>query len=1208
VSHVASLSGKSVVASEDELDARFLYRAMVFLEPERTVHPISWLDYAPFAFWIVDALRPSVFVELGCHSGNSYASFAQAVQTLGLPAACYGVDTWRGDPHAGFFEETVFEEWSAYHDRRFSTFSRLIRATFDEAREHFADGSIDLLHLDGYHTFEAATHDFESWRPKLSARGVILCHDINVREGDFGAWRMWERLREDYPSFEFLHGHGLGVLGMGPDLPPAVEWLLSLRARDSESVSRVRMFFSRLGAAVLARVAAEESKLALRTELASRESQLTAVNADVATLNAALAESRQRLGEATADGARLDAALADANARLAEASVASEQRAREVVEATGQLSQATADADRLNRDLSESKEQLAEANQRMAVTRTDGDRLGKRLKTVERALAKQTAHVRSLRASLETSNEELARRARQIEESASEIGALHDRVRVLATDLDVRGAHIARLERDLEQVPSALRARDDRISALDAEAVEALDELRRETAQRYEETKRRTSLETVLTWSQAQLSALANGDRLSKQDVTARAPNRPARGPHASLPRKYRNRMSTRQLRDFEVLAVSRLFDSTYYLAGNPDAAAANASPLAHYVLVGAAQRRDPHPLFSTTYYAAQVSDLRASANALEHYLTRGWRLGYSPHPLFNPAHYLAQDRDAARRGGDPLQHYLEQGVAARRSPHPLFDVAFYLRENPDVASAGIDPLTHFLQKGARDGRRPNPSFDVDQYVREHPDVQASGENPLVHYLRHGGLEQQAQAAYDRDRRLERAGASRIQLTMRSLGRRETRRPTIVVVSHVGPWRPKAGNEYRVCRMLRWYRRNGYRVIPVIAPLPGEELPREGVEEIAAEFGDAVQCHRDGRVEYILRHAPHALTPLDGSFTRAVADLIGEEHAAADPRQRQLLQMERTFCHDVVASTVLQLERTLGPYVLQVEYIWMTRLLPLVRGNVLKVVDTIDVFSSIPEKVSAFGLNDVVIEPDEEANRLRRADLVVAIQDEEGMALKRLAPSVPVITAGVDFDVVGDVGAADRRRILYIASNNPRNRKGLDDFLRLAWPRIHRLLPDAELLVAGSVSESVATSELPGVTAIGPVEDVTALYREAALVINPAVAGTGIKIKTLEALCHARPVVTWPNGVEGLDPSLAAYCLVARDWYEFSERAVGALSASGANLIGPEARHVIARHVSAEHVYASLDAALRAFFEQACASTADRYVSAKARTVAHAID
>ena len=608
-----------------------------------------------------------------------------------------------------------------------------------------------------------------------------------------------------------------------------------------------------------------------------------------------------------------------------------------------------------------------------------------------------------------------------------------------------------------------------------------------------------------------------------------------------------------------------------------------------HYVLAGARQRRDPHPLFSTAYYATQVADLDADANALAHYLTRGWRAGHSPHPLFDPAYYLARNADAARAGCDPLQHYLEHGVAARRSPHPLFDVPFYLRENPEVAAAGIEPLSHFLEQGSHEGRRPNRWFDIDLYVRQHPDILESAVNPLMHFLRHGGLDAHPVAARNHDRRLERFSERRIPMTTRSLQPPEPGRRTIVLVSHVGPWRPKAGNEYRVARLLRWYRRNGYRVIPIIAPLPGEELPREGVEAIAAEFGNAVQCHRDGRVEYILPDVPQALASMDRCLTRSISDLLWEPREPESPRQRQLLQMERTFCHDVVASTVLQLGQTLGPHVLQVEYIWMTRVLPLVPGNVLKVVDTIDVFSNIQEKVSAFGLDDVVIQCDEEAERLRRADLVVAIQDEERSALERLALSVPVVTAGVDFDVVRDGGAPDAHRILYVASNNPRNRKGLDDFLRLAWPLVRSQVPQAELVVAGSLSDSIAAREAPGVSAIGPVDDVAPHYRQAALVINPAVAGTGLKIKTLEALCHARPVVTWPNGVEGLDPSLAELCLVARDWYEFSEHLVHALAASGSCPIGHGARKVIARHVSPKSVYASLDDAFRAFFERALA-------------------
>ena len=62
--------------------------------------------------------------------------------------------------------------------------------------------------------------------------------------------------------------------------------------------------------------------------------------------------------------------------------------------------------------------------------------------------------------------------------------------------------------------------------------------------------------------------------------------------------------------------------------------------------------------------------------------------------------------------------------------------------------------------------------------------------------------------------------------------------------------------------MFRWYRRKGYRIIPVIAPLPGEELSREALEGTAAAFGNVIQVHRDGRIEHDLRDVPDSLSSI----------------------------------------------------------------------------------------------------------------------------------------------------------------------------------------------------------------------------------------------------------------------------------------------------------------------------------------------------------
>jgi len=204
----------------------------------------AWHEHIPFGFALISMLRPRTFVELGTHAGTSYLAFCQAVEALKLNTACYAVDGWTGDEHAGRYGPEVLQQLRDYHDPLYGRFSRLVQSTFDEALPHFADGSIDLLHIDGLHSYGAVKHDFDSWLPKLSPSGVVVLHDINVRERSFGVWKVWEELRARYPSFSFEFGHGLGVAAVGAEINPELRALIE---SDAESKAVIAGFFFTLG-------------------------------------------------------------------------------------------------------------------------------------------------------------------------------------------------------------------------------------------------------------------------------------------------------------------------------------------------------------------------------------------------------------------------------------------------------------------------------------------------------------------------------------------------------------------------------------------------------------------------------------------------------------------------------------------------------------------------------------------------------------------------------------------------------------------------------------------------------------------------------------------------------------------------------------------------------------------------------------------------
>ena len=200
----------------------------------------AWLGHAPFAFHLISALRPKCLVELGTHYGFSYFCFCQAIKQAQTGTVAYSVDTWTGDEHSGFYTDEIFQSVQT-QNKQYKGFSTLMRMRFDEAVSYFIDKSIDILHIDGRHFYDDAKIDFETWLPKLSNSAIVLFHDTNVRERDFGVFRLFSELRSSYSAFEFHHGSGLGIIAIG-EPPTAIKSFFA--ADESESRDFQRLYAS----------------------------------------------------------------------------------------------------------------------------------------------------------------------------------------------------------------------------------------------------------------------------------------------------------------------------------------------------------------------------------------------------------------------------------------------------------------------------------------------------------------------------------------------------------------------------------------------------------------------------------------------------------------------------------------------------------------------------------------------------------------------------------------------------------------------------------------------------------------------------------------------------------------------------------------------------------------------------------------------------
>lgn len=203
-----------------------------------------------------------------------------------------------------------------------------------------------------------------------------------------------------------------------------------------------------------------------------------------------------------------------------------------------------------------------------------------------------------------------------------------------------------------------------------------------------------------------------------------------------------------------------------------------------------------------------------------------------------------------------------------------------------------------------------------------------------------------------------------------------------------------------------------------------------------------------------------------------------------------------------------------------VNYYWLTKALRKIDVPI-KGINTHDVFSFRNQKTHVPNAWMSTL-PNEEAKGLSRADVIFALQEKEAIYFSYLCPNSKVLTVYCPFSL-NRLPVTNNHKLLMLSGANILNVRGLEWFCKEVFPSIIEEFPDVEIVLGGNICNAIGNnySHLP-INKVGFVGDPKEIYSLGDVAINPCLEGTGLKIKTVEALSFGRIVMSHPHGIEGI--------------------------------------------------------------------------------------
>ncbi len=306
------------------------------------------------------------------------------------------------------------------------------------------------------------------------------------------------------------------------------------------------------------------------------------------------------------------------------------------------------------------------------------------------------------------------------------------------------------------------------------------------------------------------------------------------------------------------------------------------------------------------------------------------------------------------------------------------------------------------------------------------------------------------------------------------------------------------------------------------------------------------------------------------------------------------------FRSEVAEERLREAVRRFAPDVVQLEGLFLVPYVAAVRGATRApiVLRALNVEAEIwATLASRGGLRPARLLYALAARRLasyeRRAfgdvDGVVAVTRRDAEAFRALGSRLPahVAPVGIDTAAVVPLGApAEPSAVCFLGALDWRpNREAVEWFVRRVWPGVIRRRPGARFVVAGVAAPAGFAEQIaaPGVTFAGAVPDAHAFVSRHRALVVPLLSGSGIRVKILQALAAARPVVTTSRGLAGIEATAGEELLVADSPGPFAREVATVLQDDAlAARLGERARALAERSYDA----ARIGRDLAAFYER----------------------